>query len=116
MPENIREILLNKEVIAVDQDPMGLQGIKVWDNGKGLGVYSKVLKGNETRAVALFNRTNHGETITANWRDTGLTQGGAAVRDLWKHSDLGVYPVGYKAFVPSHGVVMLKIVGKSNLR
>jgi alpha-galactosidase len=109
MPDKIREILLNKEVIAVDQDPAGRQGVKVWDNGQGLCVYSKVLMGNNTRAVALFNRSEHSEAITAKWVDIGIPGGTATVRDLWKHVDMGTFSGGYKAYVPSHGLVLIKV-------
>ncbi len=114
MPEKIREILVNQEVIAVDQDPFGMQGVKMWDDGKGLCVYSKVLKGIFARAVALFNRSDWDETITVNWNDIGILGSTAKVRDLWKHEDMGTFEGGYKAFVHSHAVVLLKVVGTSH--
>jgi alpha-galactosidase len=110
MPEKIREILTNQEVIAVDQDPLGIQGIKVWENGKGLFVYSKVLKGHDTRAIALFNRSESNAEIMAKWIDANIPDGKATVRDLWKHEDMGMFTNGYKAYVPSHGIVLLKVV------
>jgi alpha-galactosidase len=110
MPEKIKEILLNKEVIAVDQDPMGSQCVKVWDDGKGSYVYSKTLEGVNTKAIALFNRSNSDQNITAKWVDLGIPTGNATVRDLWNHTDLGTFANSFKAFVPSHAVVLLKIV------
>ena len=110
MPEKIREILTNQEVIAVDQDPLGIQVIKVWENGKGLFVYSKVLKGHDTRAIALFNRSESNAEIMAKWIDANIPDGKATVRDLWKHEDMGMFTNGYKAYVPSHGIVLLKVV------
>ncbi len=114
MPEKIREILLNKEVIAVDQDLFGRQCVKMRDDGKGLCVYSKVLDGINARAVALFNRSDKDDTITANWRDIGVAGSMAKVRDLWQHKDMGTFEGDYRAFVPSHGVVLLKVVGLSH--
>jgi alpha-galactosidase len=107
-PETIK-ILTDKEVIAVDQDPAGIQGTKVEHEGV-LEVWLKPLgsaKGN-AKAVALFNRENMDELITVHWNKIGLS-GAGAVRDLWAHKDLGVFKDSYTAKVPSHGVVMLKI-------
>jgi alpha-galactosidase len=113
MPKNIREILVNPEVIAVDQDPLGQQGVAVWKDGQGLVVYSKKLQENDTRAVALFNRTDKDETITVQWKDIGIPEGRATVRDLWMHSDLGTYGKSYTGYVHSHEVVLLKVVGEN---
>jgi alpha-galactosidase len=110
MTPKIKAILLNKEVIAVDQDPLGKQGTKVWDDGKGLSIYSKVLKGTNARAVALFNRSANLENIPVKWVDVGIPVGKATVRDLWKHRDVGTFEVGCRAFVPTHGVVMFKVI------
>jgi alpha-galactosidase len=109
MPRGVRDILLNREVIAVDQDPLGRQGVEVWTDGAGLGVYSKPLEGKDVRAVALFNRTERNEDITVRWKDIGISAGPAKVRDLWRHADLGVFSGGYRAYVPPHGVVLLKV-------
>jgi alpha-galactosidase len=110
MNQATRNILMNTEVIAVDQDPLGIQGSKVADNGNGLQVWSKKLSGGGARAVVLFNRTSAAANITANWSDLGLV-GSASVRDLWARVDRGSFTNSYTASVPSHGVVMLKVVG-----
>jgi len=114
MVEKIRKILTNEEVIAVDQDPLGIQGVKVWENGKGLFVYSKTLKGLNVKAVALFNRSDNDAEITAKWVDVGIPKEAATVRDLWKHTDIGIFTDSYKAYVPSHGVVLLKIISTTD--
>src|SRR5581483_2373288 len=56
------DILLNKEVIAVDQDPLGVQG-KVLSNAGGLWVFAKPLAGGDV-AVALFNENSSGARIS----------------------------------------------------
>ena len=110
MSSTTRSILTNSEVIAVDQDPLDLQAIKVSEPSIGLQVWSKVLSGSGQRAVALLNRTGSTANITVKWSDIDLT-GSAQVRDLWAHSNLGSFSTNYTASVPSHGVVMLKISG-----
>jgi len=105
----IMEILLNKEVIAVNQDPLGKQGIKVRDDGD-LEVWSKVLQ-DGSRAVVLFNRSDMEVNIGVFWTEIGYPERlKAKVRDLWRKKDLGSSSGAYAADVPSHGVVMLKIV------
>jgi alpha-galactosidase len=74
-------------------------------------VWSKKLSGTDTYAVVLFNRTTASADITVTWTSLGLTASSATARDLWSHTDLGSIPTQYTATVPSHGVVMLKVVG-----
>ncbi|MCG7208081.1 ricin-type beta-trefoil lectin domain protein [Streptomyces arenae] len=104
-------ILKNSDVIAVDQDARGLQGVKVAEDTTGLQVYSKVLSGTGNRAVVLLNRTSAAANITARWSDLGLTGASATVRDLWAQSNLGSYSTGYTASVPAGGSVLLKVSG-----
>jgi alpha-galactosidase len=106
MTPEIRDILTNKELIAVDQDPLGIQGHRVQQNG-GLEVWSKQL-GDGGRAVALLNRGGAEARITVAWTDLGYPETLAAkVRDLWAKQDLGTHKGSYAASVPSHGVVIL---------
>jgi alpha-galactosidase len=104
------ETLTNAELIAVNQDPLGIQGRLVASPGQDLQVWSKMLSGSNTRAVALFNRGTTTAPITVQWTDLGIPPGAALVRDLWSHADLGSFSNSYTAStVPGHGVVMLKI-------
>jgi len=110
MSQATMETLTNKEVIAVDQDPLGQQGTQVESSGQGLLVYAKNLSDPHVKSVVLFNRTNNGSPITVHWKTIGLADGQAKVRDLWMHKDLGEFKDEYKVYVPSHGSTMLKIV------
>ena len=113
MSSETLEILTNEEVIAVNQDPLGIQGTRVRDDGD-LEVWYKKMIGNGVRAVALFNRSGSTGDITVSWNEIDLASGNASVRDLWEHADKGSYSGSYTASVPSHGVVMLEIVGRSD--
>ncbi|MGW1558664.1 RICIN domain-containing protein [Streptomyces sp. NPDC002144] len=104
-------ILKNPEVIAVDQDPRGLQGVKVAEDTSGLQVYGKVLSGTGNRAVVLLNRTSSAQNITVRWSDLGLTNASATVRDLWARTNLGSYGTSYTTSVPAGGSVMLTVTG-----
>ena len=108
MDEASREILTNKEVIAVDQDRLGIQGRRVWKDGDR-EVWMKPLS-NGGRAVLLFNRGKAPAEITADWDQLGYPgKLKAAVRDLWAHRDLGLRAGTFSATVEPHGVVMLKV-------
>ena len=104
----IHQILTNKEVIAVNQDSLGLQGVKVRDDGD-IEVWSKQLK-DGARAVVLFNRSEAEAKISFNWTEIGYPMTlKARVRDLWKKKNIGQFKETYSAQVPSHGVVMVKV-------
>ena len=99
-------ILTNKEVIAVNQDPLGREGTRVAKNGD-LEVWAKQLK-DGSRAVVLLNRSASEQNITVAWEDLGYPDHlSAAVRDLWQHKDLGKFTGKFSASVASHAVVMV---------
>ncbi len=102
----ILDILTNKEVTEVDQDPLGKEGKRVAKNG-GLEVWAKPLSGGAL-AVGLFNRGESTSKVTVRWSDFGIS-GNAQVRDLWAHTDRGRFANDYAADVPRHGVVLLRV-------
>jgi alpha-galactosidase len=99
-------ILTNREVVAVDQDRLGVQGHRVSAEGP-LEVWMKPLA-DHSKAVSLFNRELGTTPITIRFRDLGLT-GAISVRDLWARKDLGVHNDHFTASVPGHGVMMLRL-------
>jgi len=108
MSPEIRDILTNQEVIAIDQDPAGIEGHRV-KRHNGLEVWTRELH-DGSRAVALLNRTGAEARITVDWPDIGYPAHLAAkVRDLWEKKDLGEMSGKFTASVPSHGVVMVTI-------
>jgi hypothetical protein len=104
-------ILKNPEVIAIDQDPRGLPGVKVAEDRTGLQVYGKVLSGAGRRAVALLNRTGSAATMTVRWSDLGLTPGAASVRNVWTATNAGSPSTGYSVSVPANEAVLLTVTG-----
>ncbi|HKS92067.1 MAG TPA: glycoside hydrolase family 27 protein [Tepidiformaceae bacterium] len=104
-PETLA-ILTNPEVIAVDQDPKGVQGHRIWEQGP-YEVWMKPLA-DGSKAVGLFNRGEDTETVAVNFGDLGIS-GSATVRDLWARRDLGSFNGHYEASVPRHGVVFIKV-------
>ncbi len=108
MSADIKEILTNKEVIAVDQDSLGMEGRRVRKNGDS-EVWAKQLK-DGSRAIALLNRGASDADISVSWEDLGYPAHlSGAVRDLWAKKDLGKFTGTFSAKVPSHGVAMLRV-------
>jgi alpha-galactosidase len=108
MTPEIKEILTNKEVIAVDQDPLGSEGRRVRKNGD-TEVWSKQMK-DGSRAVVLLNRGASDADISVSWEDLGYPAHlGANVRDLWTKKDLGKSTATFSSKVPSHAVTMLRV-------
>jgi alpha-galactosidase len=108
MSADTKEILLNKNVIAIDQDPLGQQGRRVKKTGD-LEVWSKQLQ-DGGRAVALINRSQSAAKISVAWTDIGYPAAvSASVRDLWTKKESSSVKGEYSAEVPSHGVVMVRI-------
>ncbi|MBN1577413.1 MAG: glycoside hydrolase family 27 protein [Chitinispirillaceae bacterium] len=112
MNQVTRDILLNKEVIAVNQDSAGIQGTKI-KSSNGCDVWCKPLgsKDGDNKAVALFNRNDNTRDITVNFSDIGLS-GEVQVRDLWAKTDRGSFSGSYTMTVPPHGTGLLKVSHK----
>jgi alpha-galactosidase len=106
MPAETASILTNRDVIAIDQDPLGKQGDRVSAVGP-VEIWSKPLQGG-AKAVALFNRDDTALPVTLKLSDVGFG-GGAKARDIWQSKDLGTLQGSYTATVPRHGVVLLRL-------
>jgi alpha-galactosidase len=108
MSPEIAEILTNKELIAVDQDQLGMQGRRVKRDAE-LEVWARQLA-DGSRAVALLNRGTAEKNISVTWSEIGYPDYlPASVRDLWARKDLGKSTGSFSATVESHGVVVVKI-------
>jgi alpha-galactosidase len=108
MSDSIKEILTNREVIAIDQDPAGKPATRISDPASTSMVVVRPLH-DGSWAVGLFNRADQPQEITVNWSDAGLSGTPRSVRDLWKHANVRVSGASYTATVPTHGVVLLRI-------
>jgi alpha-galactosidase len=105
MDETTKSILINQEVIAVDQDKLGIQGSRI----SPLQIWMKPLS-DGSKAIALFNfvTDDEAEPLTLKFKDVGFNEP-VHVRDLWAHKDLGVLRESYTVTAPQGGVVMLRI-------
>jgi alpha-galactosidase len=103
----VREILLNREVIAVDQDSAGRQGTRAWSSGPQ-EIWTRPLAGGGW-AVALFNRDSAAAPIAIPWTQLAIDPRGHEIRDLWAHRNVAESLARQPIAVPSHGVVMLRV-------
>lgn len=105
MDESTKSILMNREVIAIDQDKLGIQGSREGP----LQVWMKPLS-DGSKAVALFNFVTDDvpQPITVRFKDLGFS-GPVHARDLWTHKQLGQLGESYTVTPPKGGVVMLRV-------
>ena len=108
MTDETKSILMNKEVIAIDQDPDAHPARRISD-ADATGVIVTRLLHDGSVALGLFNRGDQAQTIGVKWDDIGLTRRKVQARDLWKHSEVSVTADGYSTSVPAHAVVLLKL-------
>ena len=100
------EILTNRELIALNQDPLGQQGYRACRNGL-MEIWKKPLA-DGALGVALFNRGDKQREVSAHWSDLEIS-GRYAVRDLWLKQDRGVLETSVTAEVAAHGCVVLRL-------
>lgn len=120
MKKEIADILTNKDVIAIDQDSLGVQALKYTDNENGVEVWVKPLK-NDDWAVCFLNKSEQKQKIDFDWSkhyiaddvsnkilDTKGIQFG--IRDLWSKKNLGDTKKRLTAEVASHDVLMVRLI------
>jgi alpha-galactosidase len=113
-----REILTNKEVIAVNQDPLGIQAFKYMKTGT-VDVWVKPLE-NEDIAIAFLNRAEFPMDVEFNWDEHKIIDpvfghefdfSGTvySVRDLWGHTDIGTTAQALRITVPGNDIYMVRL-------
>ena len=116
MSEATRALLTKAEIIAVNQDPLGLQAVRLQSEGEEgeRQVWAKPLASRGLRAVVLFNRDAEAHTMSVTWDALGLAPGSALVRDLFEGAELASATDRFEAEVPSHGAVFVTIQGQDD--
>jgi alpha-galactosidase len=100
-------ILTNREVIAVDQDPAGLQGARIADRAGHQVWIRKLADG--SYAILFLNADAHPGTIALSASRLGLAHTRYAVRDLWRHRSWTSAKATISATVAPDNVVMLRV-------
>jgi len=101
-------LLTNREVLAVNQDPAGKQGYPVIKE-EGIQVWKKPLA-DENQAVGIFNLDPVNRDYTLDLQELDVFRP-VRLRDLWRQRDLGVFDDLLKVKLPAHGVILLKMSG-----
>ena len=116
-PETLN-ILTNKEIIAINQDALGIQGFK-YQSENGVDVWVKPLF-DENWAVVFLNRSDKTQKINFDWKKhiiedndfkfiLNLTSQKYNVRDLWEHINLGNTNKIFQKELASHDVIAIKL-------
>jgi alpha-galactosidase len=101
MNETTKSILLNKDIIAIDQDALGKQAARVMRTD-GLEVWKKPLTGNRV-AIAFLNRNSTSKSLTVTWKDLELRQATHYnVFEVWKHEAISRADSTISADLKSH--------------
>lgn len=104
-------ILLNKDIIAVDQDKLGVQGQVIASDATSM-VFSKPLA-NGDRAIALYNSGDTARSMSTTTALAGLPRTAAyQIKDLWTGA-LTETAGGIAASVPAHGTAILRVSTKT---
>ncbi len=119
MKKETIEILTNKEVIAVDQDSLGVEALKFNDNDDGVEVWVKPLK-NDDWGICFLNKSNQKKKIDFDWsnnyisddiskKSLNIKDNTFTVRDLWAKKVIGDTKKKLTAEIAPHDVLMLRL-------
>jgi alpha-galactosidase len=116
-PETI-QILTKKEVIAINQDSLGVQGLRC-SAQDGLEIWFKPLSKGDW-AVSFLNRGPQMAKIDFDWKthpvsdtfsksEIDFNKTDYTIRDLWAGKDMGSTKKPFVGSVPSHDVILLRL-------
>jgi alpha-galactosidase len=107
MSDDAKAILMNRAVIAIDQDPLGKQGDRVSKDGD-LEVWSKPLA-NGAVAVGLFNRGTTDAPMTVKLTDVWTSPQPPRMTNVWNGAKIKASDDAVTATIPAHGVLLVRL-------
>ena len=120
MSDEVLQIFINKDVIAIDQDPLGIQGLRL-KSENGIEYWFKPLQGGDW-AFCLFNRGAEDAVVNLDWNSlvftddlSGLTfnPAGCKAYNLWNKKAKARKTKGVqKISIPTHDVVLYRVSSK----
>jgi alpha-galactosidase len=110
MTDETLGILTNSRVIALNQDPLGLQAALVRREGD-LEILAKPLAQCGARGVVVWNRGEMTSNVSLSLEELWLEPENAVVHDLWSDVASEVGPDGLSVMVPAHDAVALRVTG-----
>jgi alpha-galactosidase len=102
-----RSLLTNDEVLAVNQDPLGRQGVRVAGDHRHHVIVKPMA--DRSLAIGLFNLGETKTEVALAWDDL-LISGPRVVRDLLERCDKGVYTDCFTGMIPAHGVKLIRVI------
>lgn len=109
MKPEIRDLLINKDVIAINQDSLGKQGFRALaDPGKTIEIWVKELSNGEW-AVCALNTHSAAADITVEWNRLWTIQGKFQVHDVWAKKSAGDTTKPHTAHLDSHDVALFRL-------
>ena len=110
MDDSTKEILLNKDAVAINQDAAGIQGSKVFDESD-FEIWKKELQ-NGDLAIIYFNRNQRTFTFPTLWEEIGITDN-MRVYDVWKHEEIGEVDQLKNIEIEGHSVKFFRLLGSA---
>lgn len=108
MSDDIRAILTDTDVIAIDQDPLGKQASRIYAD-EHYEVWRKELSGGDL-AVCVLNVGDEQREVSFPWdKLPGMPPGTFEICDLWQNSDAGSTDGQFHRNIPSHDVSLLRL-------
>ncbi|VGO23581.1 glycoside hydrolase family 27 protein [Pontiella sulfatireligans] len=108
MTLEIREILINKEAIAVNQDAAVIPAKRLRKSDE-VELWSRPLA-DGSLCVVLLQKTDKPKEVSFTWEEIGIKPNRKAeIRDLWKHEAVGSFTNRFSIHVNSHGCAMLNL-------
>jgi alpha-galactosidase len=107
MKPEIRDILVNPDLVAIDQDPLGKEGFRVTADAYH-EIWAKELSGGDW-AVCLFNPGPFGAKMHLHWNDLYFFTGSYSVRDLWNKKNLGTTDQDFNGEIGSHDIAVFRL-------
>ncbi|TNJ46046.1 glycoside hydrolase family 27 protein [Tamlana fucoidanivorans] len=108
IPDEILEIITNKELIDINQDKLCKQAEKIYDEN-GIEIFLKPLL-NKEMAVCILNRADFAQDLMLKWEDLGVDEEEMIlVRDLWLHKNIKKEGKYISTKIDAHDVMVLRI-------
>jgi alpha-galactosidase len=117
MDEQTKVILTNKDMIAINQDTLGIQGFKFLDFGDQ-EIWVKPLA-NQNLAICFLNRDKNPFELSYNWKKEAIYKNDLSwnfkkktynVYDVWLHKNTGTTEDVLKCTVPGHSAIFLRLI------
>lgn len=102
-------LVTNQEIIAVNQHSANNHEVFRTDNK---AAWLADAPNSDGKYLALFNLADEVTAVTLDFASARLSANCYAVRDLWKHEDLGVHAGSFSRPLPVHGARLYRLSGQ----